>query len=67
LIYLESGTVQMFFPKFNNNSTFFITKNELEFYIFRQVLENRGYDIELFKRGFHNDSINFNLSMIDFL
>jgi hypothetical protein len=57
----------MFFPNFNNNNTFFITKNELESLSFREVLENRGYDIEVFRRGFNNVSINFDLSMIDFL
>jgi hypothetical protein len=57
----------MFFPNINNNNTSFITKDELVSLFFRQLLENRGYDIELFKRSFNHDSINFDLPMIDFL
>jgi hypothetical protein len=67
LIYLNNNVVQMFFPNTNNNNTLFIREDELENYSFRQVLENRGYDIELFKRGFNDESINFDLSIIDFL
>jgi hypothetical protein len=67
LIYLDSSVMQMFFPIDNNNNTFFIKEEELESLSFKEVVQKRGYNIEVFKRTFHNDSINFDLSMIDFL
>jgi hypothetical protein len=55
----------MFF--LNNNNTFFIIEEELTSLTFRQVLENRGYNIKYFEKGFEDININFDLTMIDFL
>jgi hypothetical protein len=55
----------MFFANINN--IFFIKEDELEYYSFKEVLENRNYNIEFFEKGFEDVDINFDLSMIDFL
>jgi hypothetical protein len=65
LIYLENGAAQMFFP--NMFDSFFIRENELEPYTLKQALETKKINVELFKKAFKNDSINFDLLTIDFL
>jgi hypothetical protein len=57
----------MFFPNINNNNTFFIKEEELESLSFKQVVENRRYDMKLIKTIFKGVDINFDLSMINFL
>jgi hypothetical protein len=49
LIYLNNNVVQMFFPI---NNTFFINEDELESSSFIEVVERRGYNIELIKTVF---------------
>jgi hypothetical protein len=65
LICLESGGIQMFFPKLIN--PFFIKKDDLESYTFREVLESRQINVESFKKDFNGENINFDLTIIDFL
>jgi hypothetical protein len=47
--------------------SFFIRENELESYSFKQVLEIKKINVEMFKKVFDNDSINFDLTIINFL
>jgi hypothetical protein len=64
LIYLNNNVMQMFFPI---NNTFFIKEEELESLSFMEVVESRGYDIELIKTVFEGVNINIDLTMINFL
>jgi hypothetical protein len=65
LIYLESGAVQMFFSKLFDS--FFIKKDDSESFTFKQEFKRREINVEMFKKAFNDDSLNLELTIIDFL
>jgi hypothetical protein len=64
LIYLNSAAVQMFFPKMVD--AFFISEKELATLTFKEVLENRGLNVDTFKKFFETN-VSIDLLMIYFL
>jgi hypothetical protein len=51
----------------NNNNAFFIKKDELVSLSFKEVLENREYNINAFEKLFEGVDISIDLPIIDFL